>query len=250
MSQRTAFSLVELSIVLVILGLLTGGILAGQSLIRASELRSVSTEFSRFVTARTTFRDKYFAIPGDMANAHAFWGNTCGTNTTAPSTGCNGNGNGIIETANTTGEPVKAWEHLARAGLVEGGFDGTGTVINSGDSVALNASNVPFSKLPKGAWDMSNFSGNCVGSDGCAKTFMSFGELYTGGDSETVYPHPTLKHEEAWNIDTKMDDGRANAGFMRGDSGDMCYDTGTDYYNIAAAGGSYTGDCMFYFQER
>lgn len=62
--QCKAFSLVELSIVLVILGLLTGGILAGQSLIRAAELRAVSTEYSRYITATQSFRDKYFAVPG------------------------------------------------------------------------------------------------------------------------------------------------------------------------------------------
>ncbi len=55
--MKNGFSLVELSIVLVILGLPTGGILAGQSLIRAAELRSVSTEYNRFVTATQSFRD-------------------------------------------------------------------------------------------------------------------------------------------------------------------------------------------------
>ena len=72
--MKKAFSLVELSIVLVILGLLVGGILTGQSLIRAAELRSVTTEFSQYQTAVMTFRDKYFAIPGDMKNARDFWG--------------------------------------------------------------------------------------------------------------------------------------------------------------------------------
>lgn len=71
--MKHGFSLVELSIVLVILGLLTGGILAGQSLIRAAELRSVSTEQSRWVTAANSFRDKYFALPGDFRDATKFW---------------------------------------------------------------------------------------------------------------------------------------------------------------------------------
>ena len=69
----SAFSLVELSIVLVILGLLTGGILAGQSLIRAAQLRAVSTEYSRYVASINSFRDKYFGWPGDLRNATAFW---------------------------------------------------------------------------------------------------------------------------------------------------------------------------------
>ena len=72
--MKRAFSLVELSIVLVILGLLVGGVLSGQSLIAAAALRSVTTQEARWVAATQTFRDKYFALPGDMNNATSFWG--------------------------------------------------------------------------------------------------------------------------------------------------------------------------------
>ena len=58
---RQGFSLVELSIVLVILGLLVGGVLSGQSLIRASELRKYTTSADKYKTAILSFRDKYFA---------------------------------------------------------------------------------------------------------------------------------------------------------------------------------------------
>jgi prepilin-type N-terminal cleavage/methylation domain-containing protein len=67
--KQTAFSLVELSIVLVILGLLVGGVLSGQALIRASEMRSITAQANQYRAAIYSFRDKYFAIPGDMANA-------------------------------------------------------------------------------------------------------------------------------------------------------------------------------------
>lgn len=100
--MRHGFSLVELSIVLVILGLLVGGVLTGQSLIRAAELRSVSTEFAKYQAAVNTFRDKYFALPGDMNNATSFWGKdnvACAAHTgTAATPGtCNGDGNGLSE---------------------------------------------------------------------------------------------------------------------------------------------------------
>ena len=78
----------------VILGLLVGGILAGQSLIRASELRAVTTEFTKYQTALNSFRDKYFAYPGDMTNATSFWP-SCGTTALTTAEGCNGNGDGI-----------------------------------------------------------------------------------------------------------------------------------------------------------
>src|SRR5690606_1501704 len=72
--MKAGFSLVELSIVLVILGLLTGGILGGQSLIKAAELRSVATERQQWQIAINSFKGKYRALPGDMPNATAFWG--------------------------------------------------------------------------------------------------------------------------------------------------------------------------------
>jgi prepilin-type N-terminal cleavage/methylation domain-containing protein len=129
------FSLVELSIVLVILGLLTGGILAGQSLIRASELRAVTTEYQRYATATQTFRDKYFALPGDFRDATRFWQrmtNTadCITNSTAAvnaAGSCDGDADAFIEAAaaaSQSGEMFHYWRQLALAGLVEGTYSG------------------------------------------------------------------------------------------------------------------------------
>ena len=66
---RAAFTLVELSIVIVIIGLLIGGILGGQSLIHASELKSVISDFQKYQSAITQFRTQYNAWPGDMPNA-------------------------------------------------------------------------------------------------------------------------------------------------------------------------------------
>ena len=109
--KNHAFSLVELSIVLVILGLLTGGVLTGQSLIKAAELRSVTTELNQWQTVVNTFKGKYFAIPGDMSNAHLFWGSAGGSGfiddgcESATGTGtqtCSGDGNGLLDQRGTT----------------------------------------------------------------------------------------------------------------------------------------------------
>ncbi|PZP85253.1 MAG: hypothetical protein DI582_06390 [Azospirillum brasilense] len=122
--MKNGFSLVELSIVLVILGLLTGGILGGQALIRAAELRSVTSEYTRWVTATQTFRDKYFALPGDMSNATAFWGTqdptpaTCATTPSSSALTCNGSGDGLINPTSSPGsnELFRFWQHLAMPG--------------------------------------------------------------------------------------------------------------------------------------
>jgi prepilin-type N-terminal cleavage/methylation domain-containing protein len=128
------FSLVELSIVLVILGLLVGGILSGKSLIRASELRTVYTQAHGFATAASAFRDKYFYIPGDMPNATQFWGSAGGTGSDAPcfntvsttAATCNGNGNGAIDdVAAAKYESYRAWQQMANASLIQGSYSGT-----------------------------------------------------------------------------------------------------------------------------
>lgn len=202
----------ELSIVLVILGLLTGGILAGQSLIRASELRSVTTQFANYRTAAYSFRDKYFAIPGDFAKATDFWTSAGGTGadtaciaaqTTATAT-CNGTGDGLIMaiTGWDHAERLLAWKHLANAGLVEGSYTGKSTgAVNTFVTVA--GTNVAPAKVGGGAfYDFSYVWPNAT---------LMFTDSRTARNALTIYgPTSTngaLKPEEAWNIDTKLDDG-------------------------------------------
>lgn len=216
--MRHGFSLVELSIVLVILGLLTGGILAGQSLIRGAEIRSVMTEYERYKAAAHTFRDKYFALPGDMPTAGKFWGyqNSVpgdGRNTacasldhTSPATGtatCNGDGNGRIDgiVAVNAYERYRMWHHLANAGLIEGSYTGVQGPAGVYDTVA--GSNTPRSKADGANWSCL-WSGNQVGNpDIYDGDYGNNCEIRANGSSFAF-----LKPEEAWNIDTKLDDGK------------------------------------------
>lgn len=217
----TGFSLVELSIVLVILGLLTGGILAGQSLIRAAELRAVNTEYSRYRTAVGTFRDKYFALPGDINNATSFWGTagTCPGNSASPSTTaatCNGDGDGLImPNAANSNEEFRFWQHLANAGLIEGSYNGVANSTTASSNITLIGTNVPKSKMSSGGWSVENQSVYPISS-----TILFEGNygnvLYFGSQATSwVTINSILKPEEAWNIDTKMDDGKPATGTIR-----------------------------------
>lgn len=216
--MQRAFSLVELSIVLVILGLLTGGILAGKSLIRASELRAVTTEYSRYFTAIKAFRDKYFQYPGDSQNATRFWGyqvngNGCTTNSGAAvvATGvCDGDGSGVLGQAGASnaGELFQTWRHLAAAGLVEGTYSGLAHASHTHG--ATRGVNTPASKLNQGLWMIWN-----VNYNGSSSMFQNdFGNsLSISGENSASWPTMgIMKPEEAWNIDTKMDDGLAARG--------------------------------------
>lgn len=241
--MRRGFSLVELSIVLVILGLLVGGILAGKSLIRASQLRSIGTESERYTTALNAFRGKYFALPGDIANAYSFWGTGCGTNTTAVNTGCNGNGSGWVNYQGA--ENVKAWEHLSLAGLVEGSFDGTGPTA-SPTTVYVTTTDTMLSKFPEGAWDLTDHVNNADSLPNAEGTILLLAFGKPVGDNEVLGQLANFTVSEAWNVDTKLDDGRSSSGRIRGDSGDTCIDSGSDAYSIATVGPNY-GNCQLYF---
>ena len=214
-AQRGGFSLVELSIVLVILGLLTGGILTGQNLIRAAELRSVVTEFKTYQTAVMTFRDKYFALPGDMTNATDFWGEMTNCGAASPSgtdtETCNGDGDGVFDTigpASRVSEIFTFWQHLSNAGLIEGnytGISGTGGGTDSETSV-----NTPAAKISNAGWSVmhQSYSSNSIFFDGNYHNSFSFGK---NNDNFWTYDS-AISPEEAWNIDTKIDDGNPATG--------------------------------------
>lgn len=236
--HSSGFSLVELSIVLVILGLLTGGILGGQALIKAAELRAVTTEFSQWQTAINTFKGKYFALPGDMRNATQFWGNAdtggtggdCGAPLTDAGSGtqtCNGDGNGEIKYSWKGAPPAQIyeifrfWQHLSNAGLINGDFPGTGT---SGSS-AYATGRAPVSKSGNAYWGIIRLGGGMAGlwhenafglvnNMDSSSDYNSFG-LGTHSTLDGFHGAPVggfLTPEEAWNIDMKMDDGKPGQG--------------------------------------
>lgn len=221
-----AFSLVELSIVLVILGLLTGGILAGQSLIRASELRSFATEYQRWITSTHTFRDKYSGIPGDIQNATRFWqlqmsGSGCTSNsgvTTISGTGrCDGNGNGTLANSSagyTSGETFQYWRQLALAGLIEGTYSG---IADSDPDTSIIGSNVPGSKLNNGGWSIQYAYIGANAAYVTGPNYTSMTHLHFGAQrASEITTSPLLKPEEAWNIDVKLDDGKPSQGSLFG----------------------------------
>ena len=118
------FTLVELSIVLVIIGLLIGGVLKGQELIESSRLNSVATQYNYFLAAVNTFQDKYQALPGAVTRIPNCPAATCGTAVPVGGT----LGDGIIDTVNAAGtaaatassEAAFFWQQLAAANLISG----------------------------------------------------------------------------------------------------------------------------------
>ncbi len=214
-------TLIEISIVLVIIGVLTGGIFVGRTLIKQAELRSAVADVERFKTAINTFYGKYNALPGDMSDATSYWGaanadaTICKTTQGTGTQTCNGNSDRTI-TTNDSGvsysETWRVWQHLANAGMIEGkysGVAGSGSVIN-----AVIGVNVPASKISGGGYHLRWFgtlSGNTIWFDGKYNHVIYLGAQ--GSYYETAYP--LLSPAEALDIDNKTDDGLPSYGNIR-----------------------------------
>ena len=215
-NNQKGFSLVELSIVLVILGLLVGGVLGGQALIRSSELRSITVDKDKYVTGINTFKDKYMGLPGDISNAIAFWGAahaTPATCQTTASTGiltCDGNGDGAIDddaAATDDYEKFRFWQQLSNAGLIEGSYNGiSGTV---------QGTNIAKSRLSGGGFSMFDYkavaAGHAVFFEGNYVRALAFGAATATAPADISHG-PVLTVDEAWSLDTKIDDGKPGTG--------------------------------------
>lgn len=235
--QRRAFTLVELSIVLTIIGLITGGILAGQSMVRNAKMRSVTTDAAMYKNAIASFKEKFNFLPGDMPNAVTVWGAVAGASTNGmdgtcrayltvpPADGtCNGDGNGFIGASISDGyqyETYRAWQQLALAGMIKGKYYGHSASPSASwhNYNNLPDLNVPGTRLSKtGGWSIRGFPDDYAGAGDWFAT--STGNYLMIGAVQT-YPdifgpqgggEPVMKAEEAFQIDSKLDDGMPGTG--------------------------------------
>jgi len=230
--MRSGFSLVELSVVLAIIGLITGGILMGQNLIRSAELRAVVAEMERYQSAAKEFRETYHALPGDLPNATEYWGSMSNCSATNPTyTGkqtCNGDGDGILDPAPQSfrsGELFQFWRHLANAGFIDGHYSGI-----SGDHwngvVSISGVNSPVSKLKDGTWSAiyRNLNNNSIFYDIDFGNTLQIGKERDGGNAF----EPVMTPAEAYNIDKKIDDGLPGKGNLYAIYWDECGGASTD----------------------
>lgn len=250
-SVARGFTLIEMSIVLVIIGLIVGGILTGRQLIRTSELHSLITDELKYITAVNTFRTKYGALPGDMLDATNIWGadpQGCPYNAppyTAPQiTTCNGNGNGLIQNDGTGEnnnpdfkyENFRAWQQLADAKLIPGAYTGTPGLSSWTDNeLGLN---VPATKISNGGfeWTAFNASARYPATIWNAQYNTQY-LLLGGGNSGTDLVNPLLSPQDAQAIDSKIDDGLSGSGNVLGsdlyDSNGSCLVSPAGPYNVS-----------------
>jgi hypothetical protein len=217
-SRRTeaGVTLVEMAVVIVVIALLLISVLAGRNLSRAGRLRAVMGEIEDMRGSFVRFFDKYRDMPGDMTDASQVFG--CAS--------CDGNGNEQIVWGGSPNEGAMAWKHLQMAKMLSAAvMSGTGTT-------AVLSVNVPASKMP-GAGYYVDYDG--VGDMG---NHLGFGSATGSGKNNG----PSLKPEDAQNIDLKIDDGNASVGRVQGDNATTstdCKDASGNYNFQTAVAGCY-----------
>ena len=202
-STQKGFTLVEIAIVLVIIGLLLGGILKGQEMITQAKIKNVVADFSGISAAYYGYQDRYRAIPGDDSNATSRWTGAFG-----------GDGNGQVEGtySNTcpvtivTGSPesCKWWDHLRRAGFVAG-----------------NGGQQPFNAV-------TGMIGVQTGDGSAGAVLSGFGGL--------IICSAGLPDKIAIAVDTQMDDGLLVSGTVRA----QLHDAGPNPEVTGTASGTYS----------
>jgi len=175
-ARQKGFTLVEIAIVLVIIGLLLGGILKGQEMITQAKIKNVIADFSGISAAYHGYQDRYRAIPGDDPGATR-WGATAG------------NGNGIVAGAYNSGTATDEsrlwWDHLRRSGFVAG-----------------NGTQQPFNAV----------AGMIGVQTGDAQAVIG---TTLGGFSGLIICSANLPDKIAIAVDVQVDDGASNAGSVR-----------------------------------
>jgi len=208
--RQAGFTLIEIAIVLVIIGLLLGGILKGQELITSARVKNIVAQIDGTKAAFFGFQDRYRALPGDFNAA---------TTQIAGATQ-NGDGNGVI---NAT-ESIAVWDHLSHAGFINGTY-----VYNATESAATTPNN------PYGA-RIQLINDDTYADAGTPTTRLN---LKTG---------PQIPAAILAEIDRKIDDGNALRGNMRFSAYDAggtaptaanCYNTTTGEWS----GGSGETNC-------
>jgi prepilin-type N-terminal cleavage/methylation domain-containing protein len=221
-NASAGFTLVELSIVLVIVSLIIGAILVGRDLMSAAELRATISQVEKYNAAVNTFRTKFGALPGDILSSDAVAFGLFSETTLAGTAG-HQDGNGLIEggaigATTPAGETLSFWRHLSDANLIDGalGLNPADSLINAGTGTVTATVNSPSHSLPQAKFSPADYF--VVFAAGGFNYFeiMAITTITTAPAYTFVGPvNPaSLTPIQAYNIDSKLDDGLPQAGLV------------------------------------
>lgn len=212
MRDKRGFTLIELSIVVIIIGLVAGGVLFGNDLIIAAKVRGQVSQIQNYKTAVNVFKMKYGFYPGDMPASHA-----SAYGFTARSGAENhGDGDGLIKNCNgsTSGgvyvgcEQTMLWNDLSSAQLINETFNTATDDVVTATADELYKYN-PVSKIGVNSYVTASYKD-------AQNRFTVLGWLgLVAGTAVGNKVRSNISPMEAFNIDSKMDDGKPLTGNVK-----------------------------------
>lgn len=203
-SRLRGFTLIELAIVVVLIGVMIAGVVEGLKLQRQSRLQEVLSEVERIKRAVATFKDKYYGYPGDLWNASEY--------IQGISAAEDGDGDGIIERTDSNSESLFLWRHLEGAGLIEGKFDGSGHLRNEG---------LMPSAIPQGSYQVYHQTVQASDLMLMAKLARTFDSNSSGAVQPSLNEADLslLEPRDVYALDQQVDDGEPGSGMIRATEG-------------------------------
>ena len=207
--KQAGFTLVELAVVMIIIGLLIGGVLKGQELIANAQIAATASAVKGIDAATTTFRDTFAAMPGDMRNANTRLSNCTATPCFTPVTASYGNGRVdsvkiLVAPAN---ENLSFFPQLAAADLISG--------VSAVTGAAGNAWGANFPEAPiGGGFHAAYHAGGALGVVPAAPGARPGHYLLLNNNPGAAPRGSTapLSALEAARLDRKLDDGNSRTG--------------------------------------
>jgi prepilin-type N-terminal cleavage/methylation domain-containing protein len=211
---QAGFTLVELAIVMIIIGLLIAGVLKGQELITNAKTTSTVAQIKSIDAAVSSFKDQYGAIPGDLTTPTTRIPN-CGTACQA-ATGANGDGN--LDSANSFGaapgvEAKAFFPELADANLITGLIDNTaaGSWGNTNPLAKIDTAGFMVGTVTTVSTTNLPGSGAVLGTpSGLYLALVGSATAPTGAPTAAL--GAGIQPKQANSIDLKLDDGSPNSG--------------------------------------
>lgn len=224
MKQQSGFTLIELAIALMVIGLLIGGVLKGQELIENAKITAVTRELAAFDAAAMIFYNTYDKYPGDIRSP----GTRLPNCTITP---CNeeGNGDGMIANGGSAVEYYNYFVHLNKAGLISS---------TPGHPTAFSVYSLPGDLEEKNIFPVFFEEGNRITTQSHAGGTIFGSYTYPAGII-TYHPNPYTNTpvRRMAALDRKIDDGKPMTGSVFQQSSALsCVTTSTNTYNEATAG--------------
>jgi prepilin-type N-terminal cleavage/methylation domain-containing protein len=204
--MKRGFTILELTLTIIIVSIIVVSVIAGQKILEQSKLKKIVSEYQNIDSASATFFSKYGKLAGDLNIATQYF---------SSSYTMDGNANNILD---TDVERFTFWQHISLAGLIKGAYNPM-PYIDSGNISDYNPDNM-FPLSHSGGYFVPAYFFEGVFSK---KNVIALARIEIESNSSLAIIEGVLKHDLIYSLDYKLDDGKPLSGNLRNYSDDLLF---------------------------